>query len=255
MPAIKSLGKSNATVSATRQLLDDVARARQLAMSQRTTVYMVFVPTNFWANPYYNASYTTWLNNLTEKQKIALTNLLDKQLTGYTFISMRTVGDQPGQMHTRYLARWQSLPDGAFIAKEKFSQPGIVVSSQASPLYSFWNSDYPEADNNRIYAFTNMAVFSFPTEDTVNQISLPCIAFNYLGQLTFDSVNLADRDEYIPLARGTVSPGIDTGTRALVFGTASADENPPGNSTNISYNIIHIDRLTGRARLEFQKVQ
>ena len=51
VPALKNFGKSDVTISAARQLLDDVARARQLAMSQRTTVYMVFVPTNFWNNP------------------------------------------------------------------------------------------------------------------------------------------------------------------------------------------------------------
>ena len=48
VPALKNFGHSDATISASRQLLDDVARARQLAISQRTTVYMVFVPTNFW---------------------------------------------------------------------------------------------------------------------------------------------------------------------------------------------------------------
>jgi hypothetical protein len=32
-------------------------------------------------------------------------------------------------------------------------------------------------------------------------------------------------------------------------------EMPPGNSAGSSYNIVHIDRLTGRAMLEFQKVQ
>jgi len=32
-------------------------------------------------------------------------------------------------------------------------------------------------------------------------------------------------------------------------------EMPPGNSTNSSYNIVHIDKVTGRAVLEFQKVQ
>src|SRR6266571_5117108 len=41
--------KPNVVAGATRQLLDDVARARQYAISQRTTVFMVFVPTNFWA--------------------------------------------------------------------------------------------------------------------------------------------------------------------------------------------------------------
>jgi len=38
----------DAMTAATRQMLDDVGRARQLAISQHTTVYMVFVPENFW---------------------------------------------------------------------------------------------------------------------------------------------------------------------------------------------------------------
>ena len=89
---------------------------------------------------------------------------------------------------------------------------------------------------------------------------LPYIAFNYLGQLTFDGLNLAWRDEYIPLAQGTVSPTIDANTKAPVIGPASTtspsiNETPPGNSTNTMYNIIHIDRVTGRATLEYQHVQ
>src|SRR5947207_2061795 len=44
--------KPNVVAGASRQLLDDVARARKLAISQRTTVYMVFVPTNFWGPAY-----------------------------------------------------------------------------------------------------------------------------------------------------------------------------------------------------------
>ena len=52
VPVLKNFAKSDATLGASRQLLDGVARARQLAISQRTTVYMVFVPTNFWSgNP------------------------------------------------------------------------------------------------------------------------------------------------------------------------------------------------------------
>src|SRR5215510_15394996 len=45
--------RPNYTASATAQLLDAVSRARQLAISQRTTVYMVFVPTNFWNQQVY----------------------------------------------------------------------------------------------------------------------------------------------------------------------------------------------------------
>ena len=48
VPALKNFGHADAMTAAAQQLLDDVARARQLAISQRTTVYMVFVPTNFW---------------------------------------------------------------------------------------------------------------------------------------------------------------------------------------------------------------
>src|SRR5450759_2933195 len=96
VPALKNLGKSNITVSAGRQLLDDVGRARQLAISQHTTVYMVFVKTNFWLAPSFPGPW--WTDpKTTAAQKTAATNLCDKQLTGYTFVSLRSVGDQPGR--------------------------------------------------------------------------------------------------------------------------------------------------------------
>src|SRR5439155_9303300 len=101
-------------LSASRQMLDDVGRARQLAMSQRTTVYMVFIATNFWGN-------TAWSNALTPAQRDAVTNLLDKQLSGYTFVSYGAVGDQPGQHRWHYLAPWRNLPEGTFIAAQKFA--------------------------------------------------------------------------------------------------------------------------------------
>src|SRR5271156_3856435 len=107
VPALKNLGKSDANLSAARQLLDDVGRARQLAIANRTTVYMVFVPTNFWGtlpNP--------WFNSLTPAAQAVATNLCDMQMTGYNFIANGAVGDQPGRHSWHYLAQWQSLPDG-----------------------------------------------------------------------------------------------------------------------------------------------
>src|SRR5712691_13450154 len=65
--------KPNVVAAATRQLLDDVARARQYAISQRTTVFMVFVPTNFWLDGAYASSVITPID------KAKATNLLDKQ--------------------------------------------------------------------------------------------------------------------------------------------------------------------------------
>jgi prepilin-type N-terminal cleavage/methylation domain-containing protein len=240
VPALKNFGHSNATISASRQLLDDVARARQLAISQRTTVYMVFVPTNFWNNPVYNtaAASTAWWGNLTTAQQTAATNLCDKQLTGYTFMAYGAMGDQPGQHQWHYLAPWQTLPDNTFIAQQKFT-------NNASP--SFYITNYT------IYGFTTKAV-PFPTEVATN-LNLPCIAFNYLGQLTTNGVDAAISPELIPLARGSVSPAINPATRAYQLGSSpDVSEMPPGNSTN-AYNIIDIDPLTGRATLQQPKMQ
>lgn len=247
VPALKNLGKSNANLGASQQLLDDIGHARQLAINNHTTVYMVFVPTNFWG--------TLAGTNLTS---VATTNLCDKQLSGYTFVSFGATGDQPGNHQWHYLAPWQNLPDGTLIAAQKFVTPGTVISSQAQPLFLLWNQDYPHSDLNRLYAFTNAAI-PFPTEGSP-PVNMPFIAFNYLGQLTFDGANLSPRDEYIPLAQGSVSFALDPATKTPLIPASpltanDISENPPGNSTNISYNIVHIDALSGRAVLEFHKLQ
>jgi prepilin-type N-terminal cleavage/methylation domain-containing protein len=238
VPALKNLGKSNSATSASRQLLDGVGHARQLAIANHTTVFMVFVPTNFWNS--------IPLINLTLAQKTAATNLCDKQLTGYTFIAHGAVGDQPGRHVWHYLEPWRALPDGSFIPMWKFTLPGPLpamvigdpVSSQ--PLFN-------------IYAFGTNAV-PFPTVDAP-LVVLPCIAFNYLGQLTTDGQNPASQHEYIPLARGSVLPAKDPTSKVFQLSPPSVSESPPGNSTNSAYNLIDIDALTGRATLRFQKAQ
>ena len=243
VPAIKNLGKSNLQVGAARQLLDDVGRARQLALSQRTTVYMVVVP-----------SVTNWWGYLPVAQQAAGTNLLDKQCSGYTFVSLRSVGDQPGQGVARYLAEWKSLPDGAFIATNKFNSFSYTYPNYYSIVdYSLTNVYYP------VSAFNYTNLFPFPAETNSVYIGgvaplLPYLAFNYLGQLTVDGQNLAPVDQYIPLAQGTVGYAMDL-NKNLVPGPADFAENPPGNSTNSMFSVIRVDRLTGRATLRQQKVQ
>lgn len=241
VPALKNVGNGNANVSATRQLLDDVARARQLAISQHTTVYMIFVPTNFWAG---------WsTGQLTPTQLLAATNLCDKQMTGYTFVSLRSVGDQPGQGTTNYLAPWQNLPAGTFIAQQKFIPRTTWLN------ISKWDNDYQHNQPVPIYGFAVTNTIPFPTKDspvyTYNG-GLPYIAFNYLGQL------VSGQDEYIPLARGSVAAALDPGTRMFQMfqpnSSPQVAETPTGNSTNI-YNIVHINWLTGRAQAEQPKVQ
>ena len=245
VPALKNFGRSDAMTAADQQMLGDVARARQLAMSQRTTVYMVFVPTNFWQGM-----------SLPQRDLPATTNLCADQLTGYTFVAHGAVGDQPGNHRWHYLAPWQTLPEGTFIAQWKFYQ--------ANPPFTFADP----IDSSKTFSispFNTTRSIPFPTESSASNPflvnPLPYIAFNYLGQLTTNGVDMAAAHEYIPLARGSVSPAINPVTRTFVLSQApppvdapQVAEIPPGNSTN-AYNIIDIDPLTGRAALEEPKIQ
>ena len=260
VPVIKNFGQANVTVSASRQMLDSVGYARQLAMSQRTTVYMVFIPTNFW-NGFADAS---WESDMPVAQLTAVSNLFEKQLTGYTYMAYGALGDQPGRHTWHYLAPWQELPEGTYIPMWKFNDPAGLSAP-------FIFSD--PANNNvnfSINAFSTNS-FPFPTQYSTN-CNLPYIAFNYLGQLSDYSgnmLNASDRtssgQDYdqdfvgggvdIPLAQGSVTPGKDPSTRAPIMGPPGVNEMPPGNSTNIAYNVVHIDPLTGRATLEFHKMQ
>jgi prepilin-type N-terminal cleavage/methylation domain-containing protein len=269
VPVLKNFGKSNISVSASRQLLDDIGRARQLAMSQRTTVYMVFISTNFW-NPvsgYPDPNgplFPSGVNYLNYNQRVALTNLLGMQLTGYTYMAYGALGDQPGQHQWHFLAPWQSLPAGVYIPMWKFYNP-------AGPNASYNFSD--PANNNasfNIHPFSVTNTFPFPTDDSTNSVAsfgmmLPFIAFNYQGQLANYSGQLlpsANQDQDftgggidIPIVQGSVLSPVNPSTRAFNVGPPQVNEMPPGNGTNISYNVVHIDPLTGRSTLEFHKLQ
>jgi hypothetical protein len=211
---------------------------------------MVFMPTNFWVPTWMDANggnpTTTWNNNLTPAQRTAATNLLDKQLTGYTFLAQGALGDQPGQHKWHYLEPWQKLPEGTFIPLAKFTNS----SSQYYTINDLINS----TRYFNIYGFTNTAI-PCPTATNAS-LNLPYIAFNYSGQLVSE-VDATDnyRDAYIPLAHGSVIYAADQ-NKALQFGPPDALETPPGNSTNgLSYNIVHINWLSGRAVLEYHKMQ
>jgi hypothetical protein len=174
------------------------------------------------------------------------------------------VGDQPGQGVARYITDWKSLPDGAFIATNKFNTVywPYYNYSQNSPYYPGYNS-YPVTDfsigkSYPINSFSYTNIFPFPTATNFNlptfNVQLPYIAFNYLGQLTVDGLSIAAQDEYIPLAQGGVSYAVD-GNKMLQLAQADFSESPPGNSTNSMFNVIQVDKLTGRATLLQQKLQ
>jgi hypothetical protein len=252
-PVLSHFRKGDSTLAATRQMLDDVGRARQLAISQRTTVYMVFIHTNFWTDPLRQSGASAWLSVPSQiANSTTVTQLYAAQLTGYMMVSLRGVGDQPGRSIARDLTRVRTLPEDAFIPPFKFTGANPFPFT---PSFAANRTDLP------IYRFLRANNIPFPTVDmTTNAsfaryVTVPYIAFNYLGQLTPGDGSLLPYDENIPLAHGSVSYSRDPNSKIARQGSVTFIETPPGNSTNVSYNIIHIDRLTGRARLERQEVQ
>jgi prepilin-type N-terminal cleavage/methylation domain-containing protein len=256
-PTLASYRKDEAMTAATRQVLDDAGRARQMAISERTTVYMVFVPTNFWKQPGWVSVPASIRNSMT------VTQLYAAQWSGYAMFSLRGVGDQPGETFARDLMRVKTLPTGTFFSPLKF--PG---GPQSAPQYQYGSgtSVAPLKIGNdiEVYSFLTTTSVPFPTSDMLATsspagfVDLPYIAFNYLGQLVGPDGKVLPYDENIPLARGTISYWRDSTTglpvQPAVGKPAIADvtEIPAGNDISTSYNVIHVDRLTGRARLERQ---
>jgi prepilin-type N-terminal cleavage/methylation domain-containing protein len=243
LPTVRGL-KPNAKVAATRQVLDAVSRARQLALSQRTTVYMVFVPTNFWLDANYNSSWTP--NDRTNAD-----SLLDKQLLGYAYVSLRSVGDQPGGHTPHYLSSWRTLPQGAYISLEKFtpaipSSPPVLTITTNGGMIAY-----------QVYGFNYTNNIPFPSETTLSAsptralyVSLPYIAFDGMGQLVS---GVSGQPELIPISEGSVTFARDPATKEARKASPQVTERPPGN-TKDNYSLVSIDRLTGRARVERRKV-
>ena len=215
-----------------RQMMGDVARARQLAITHRTDVYMVFVPTNFWNAPF---------NSLPASEQAKGRRLYDKQWVAYNFISRRSVGDQPGRRTPRYLANWKTLPEGVVIADFKF-----LPRTVSTPIY-----DPPGSTTllTNFYGFEVRSDIPFPSEVAPGPpyAPLPYIGFNHLGQL------ISGVDEFIPLGRGSVAPALDRDKVPLAQ-PPSYRENPPGNTIN-AFTLIHIDWLTGRASVEQSQIR
>ena len=241
LPTIRGM-KPNAKVAATRQLLDAVGRARQLALSQRTTVYMVFLSTNFWTDPSY--AYPSWTNT----DQASARNLFDKQLVGYTYVSLRSVGDQPGAPHARYLSPWRTLPEGAYIPLEKFTPASAVPVLQ---IVTNGITAY------KVVGFNYTTAVPFPSETTPPAstarpyVALPYIAFDGMGQLVS---GISGQPELIPVAEGSITFARDRSSGLPLSQPPLVIERPPGNTLE-NYSLVYIDRLTGRAHVERRKVQ
>jgi type II secretory pathway pseudopilin PulG len=217
LPAIKGLTHSNVAAAATRQLMDDLALARQTAIASRATVYVVFVPPG--VEGYKSGRAVDFIPS---------TNLYTKVYTSYALYMDRSLGAQPGQTNPRYLTEWKTLPNGSFISPTKYN---LALNSASLPLY-----DQPFlAKLNLPLPLADSPLAPFP---------VPCVAFNYAGALV-NPVTQAPTtiDQDIPVAQGSVFYN-------LVNGAVVPDvvETPP--QTAAVYNRVRINWLTGRCRAE-----
>jgi len=226
VPALKGLGQANRSSAAHRQILDDLGLARLRAINDRSPVYMVFVPTN--AALALARARTAMPTPQGKAERTRLTNLLTGQFSSYALIALRSVGDQPGQHHPRYLTEWRSLPEGILLAPYKLV--GNNVSAQDA---------YSRALRTAFLPFPSSGSEEFP---------LPYIGFNAQGQL------ISQRDEILPLAKGSVfvlkSPnGAINLDVQLNPAPAPRTAASPAFQTN-TYQFVRINWLTGRAKVE-----
>ena len=234
LPFLKGLSRSNTIGAAARQLLDDVEYARHRAIAGHTTVFMIFLPP---VNANEAAVYSP-LNTPNDPQyhPKQWTNLLTGQGTSYAFLSRRGIGEQPGEHNTNYLTKWFSLPQGTFIPEYKFfsAQPTVVGTN---------------ADPKVITPFRVSTGFHVPSADGIIGGTNAYIAFDYQGRLVNEYGEPQLEGEYIPVAQGSIFFERDPNTGGLVWSKADIRENPPNNSL-VNFNLIHIDGLTGRARIK-----
>jgi len=225
LPHVGGMGKANSMTTAMRQLQDDVALARQKAMTSRSTVYMVFLPPAFWNDYPIGAAFGQQLSNA-----------VMHQCTGYALVSLSSVGDQPGQHHPRYVTDWRFLPSGVFFAPFEFTLTNNV------PLTVYTTNTLSGTTvQNVLYQWTlTPQAIPFPSLYSSAAIRLPCIGFTPQGSLTTPFTN-----QYIALARGSILYATDTnGTPVLEPPLLAV--NPVGNETN-NPNLVQIDWMTARA--------
>jgi len=260
IPAIQGLTSTNNSAVATRQLADDLKLARNKAIAERTTVYVVFVPTNFTGfAPYYPGGHmpTPADNALKARNERLIEKLLGQKYTSYALYANRRVGDQPGRNSNRYITSWRSLPEGSFIAAREFER---VASAQAWKNLSISNRPLPYGQ------------FPFPS-DTVDcqEHPLPYIAFNYQGQMVVPTYFAPNQDpdqpvpgqpedEIIRVAQGGILYARDGVTGDLLneavapidpLPSPELNEVPPGNSDG---QWVRVNWLTGRSQIEQPEV-
>jgi prepilin-type N-terminal cleavage/methylation domain-containing protein len=215
-PILRGLGSGDKVTVGGRQLLDDLSLARAKAIATRSTVYMIFVPTNLHT---IDLTYYTSPDDL-----LTITNnLIGKTFTGYALYAEHSVGDQPGVTTPRYLSDWKELPAGIFIIGDEYDTNSPLCS------FSFRSVHFPTA------------------ESPVPNIKFPYIAFNSYGQL------VGGQDLYLSIAEGSVGRPRDPANQNSLYLAASVATMEPTN--NFTNQTLYVNWLTGRGKVLRPEIQ
>lgn len=232
LPALRGIGKSNALTGTNRQLLDDLALARLLAINHRTTVYFVFLTPAILdnhiielitENPHYNREQK-------QVKRAQVKELWSRVYSGYAIYAKRTVGSQPGNSTPQYLTDWKSLPDGIL-----FDPAKLPIGISANPT----NRDPLNRPHKK-------ELLNFPNADGIG-LSLPVIEFNAQGQLA------SGRDESLTFVQGVIEFNRNSDGEVVPFNSASNLEESiiytSQNEGQPQRHHIRINWLTGRSRV------
>ena len=245
--------KPNLLAVASRQLLDDLSWARQRAISDHTTVYVVFVPScydNLGGQP-------AGVPNSDQQR------LLQGQYTSYAFYVKRQLGDQPGNPTVQYLTGWKKLPQGTAFAQAKFGYPvpgpmygattpsSLITINGSNVCWTFdvtsvqWNPDLNPQPSQPAY--------------------FPYISFDYRGSLSSSWHTEGAKSGHcvIPLTKAVISAPRDPADpthQALLWpnqpNQVTFAENPPNGWIDPNlYTYIVIDGPTGKAHAEHALVK
>jgi prepilin-type N-terminal cleavage/methylation domain-containing protein len=253
VPSIHGM-RPNLIAVASRQMLDDLNWARQRAISDHTTVYVIFIP-----NVAGNISSTAPANFPVPEQQ----RLLQGQYTSYAFYVKRQLGDQPGNPTVHYLTGWKTLPQGTAFAWQKFGYPPPPPAVQYGLGYT--PSIINISGTNVCWTFDVTPVQWDPdlsppaNPDTAY---FPCVAFDYHGSLatSWHTEGAKSGHCVIPLTKANVSVGRDptdpTGHTLAWAGNVGFSENPVNGWIDPTlYTYIVIDGPTGKAHVEHAQVQ
>lgn len=235
VPAIRALTQTNTVAAGHRQILDDLAYARRLAVSGRRVVYLVILPPTMRAHfdKVRAANGTIYPPAVKASSLRQLTNLVNGQYTAYAIFTRRTVGDQPGRDNPRYLTDWKQLPDGMVFGTNIFVDLGKQWLAAANRT-------------NATFRPLPHAWFPFPLEDSP-EMRLPYVAFDAQGRMFYEGgAEPVLAGESIPLLRGSVFYPKDSQDR---YSLASAPDLAIAQRGDTNRMEVRVDWLTGRAKV------